>query len=229
MQGSEPKRLVIWGATGQAKVLWEGLSQGGYRLLALFDNNSTLTSPIPGVPLLIGHQGLGSWLAESGWEAGNVGCLAAIGGLRGQERHQTQQFMASVGLRPIVAVHPAAYLAGGAVVGLGGQILAGAVVGVDAYLGEACIVNTAAVVDHDCRLGTGVHVCPGARLAGEIVVGDYATIGTGAVILPRLRIGRRAVVGAGAVVTRDVADDEVVAGVPAARLEGTSRSTHAVV
>ena len=42
-----------------------------------------------------------------------------------------------------------------------------------------------------------------------------ASIGSGAVILCGVTIGERALVGAGAVVTRDVADDAVVAGVPA--------------
>jgi UDP-2-acetamido-3-amino-2,3-dideoxy-glucuronate N-acetyltransferase len=47
------------------------------------------------------------------------------------------------------------------------------------------------------------------------IVEERASIGSGAVILGGVRIGRRALVGAGAVVTRDVAPDETVAGVPA--------------
>jgi UDP-2-acetamido-3-amino-2,3-dideoxy-glucuronate N-acetyltransferase len=47
------------------------------------------------------------------------------------------------------------------------------------------------------------------------VVRRGASIGSGAVIMCGVTIGQRALVGAGAVVTRDVADDEVVAGVPA--------------
>jgi acetyltransferase-like isoleucine patch superfamily enzyme len=42
-----------------------------------------------------------------------------------------------------------------------------------------------------------------------------ASIGSGAVILCGVTIGERALVGAGAVVTRDVPPDAVVAGVPA--------------
>jgi acetyltransferase-like isoleucine patch superfamily enzyme len=48
-----------------------------------------------------------------------------------------------------------------------------------------------------------------------VVVRKGASIGTGAVILGGVTIGARAMVGAGAVVTRDVAPDGVVAGVPA--------------
>jgi acetyltransferase-like isoleucine patch superfamily enzyme len=48
-----------------------------------------------------------------------------------------------------------------------------------------------------------------------VEIGAFATIGTNATILPRIKIGQGAFVGAGAVVTRDVPDGRVVAGVPA--------------
>jgi UDP-2-acetamido-3-amino-2,3-dideoxy-glucuronate N-acetyltransferase len=46
-------------------------------------------------------------------------------------------------------------------------------------------------------------------------VGDRVSIGSGAIILGGITLGEGAVIGAGAVVTRDVAPNEVVAGVPA--------------
>ena len=47
------------------------------------------------------------------------------------------------------------------------------------------------------------------------VVERGASLGSGVIVLGGVRIGPRALVGAGAVVTRDVAPDSVVAGVPA--------------
>jgi acetyltransferase-like isoleucine patch superfamily enzyme len=52
-------------------------------------------------------------------------------------------------------------------------------------------------------------------LHGHIEIDDDAWLGTGCIILPDIRIGKGAVVGAGAVVTKDVPDFTVVAGVPA--------------
>lgn len=49
----------------------------------------------------------------------------------------------------------------------------------------------------------------------ETTVERGASLGSGSVILGGLTIGEQAIVGAGAVVTRDVAPGEVVAGVPA--------------
>jgi acetyltransferase-like isoleucine patch superfamily enzyme len=50
---------------------------------------------------------------------------------------------------------------------------------------------------------------------GYIEIDDDAWLGTGCIILPDVRIGKGAIVGAGAVVTKNVPDFTVVAGVPA--------------
>ena len=55
----------------------------------------------------------------------------------------------------------------------------------------------------------------GWEVAKPIVIEDNVWIGGGAILLPGVRIGRNAVVGAGAVVTRSVPANTVVAGNPA--------------
>jgi maltose O-acetyltransferase len=55
----------------------------------------------------------------------------------------------------------------------------------------------------------------GWEVAKPIAIEDNVWIGGGAILLPGVRIGRNAVVGAGAVVTRSVPADTIVAGNPA--------------
>ena len=52
-----------------------------------------------------------------------------------------------------------------------------------------------------------------------------AAIGTAAVIMPGVTIGEGAIVGAGAVVTKDVPDGVVVAGIPARRVSSRRRAS----
>ena len=54
-----------------------------------------------------------------------------------------------------------------------------------------------------------------ALVIKPVIVGFGADIGMNASILPGVRIGSNAIVGAGAVVTQDVPDYAIVAGVPA--------------
>lgn len=121
----------------------------------------------------------------------------------------------SLGLEPVRAIHRYALLLSGASVDPGSQICAGAIIGVGARVRGDAIVNTGASVDHDCVVGMHSTVAPGARLAGRVTIGEGVHVGIGATVREGLAIGDRAFVAAGAVVIRDVAAGERVAGVPA--------------
>jgi acetyltransferase-like isoleucine patch superfamily enzyme len=49
----------------------------------------------------------------------------------------------------------------------------------------------------------------------DVVIEEGCWLGCGVVVLPGVNIGRGAVIGAGAVVTKDVAEGSIVAGIPA--------------
>jgi UDP-2-acetamido-3-amino-2,3-dideoxy-glucuronate N-acetyltransferase len=107
-------------------------------------------------------------------------------------------------------------------------------------IGPFVEIQRGAVVGADCKIQSHTFICDGVTIEDEVFVGHGvmfvndkrpraagewellrtvvergASIGSGAVILGGVRIGSGALVGAGAVVTRDVARGEVVAGVPA--------------
>jgi sugar O-acyltransferase (sialic acid O-acetyltransferase NeuD family) len=206
------KAIVLWGATGQARVLAEFLGALEYQIVALVDTDPAVASFLPNVPIFRDEHALHAW---RGTQAGELHALVAIGGARGAERLTLQHALAAAGYLIPSVVHPRAFVAAGAAIGSGSQILALAAVAAAARIGAGCIVNTGASVDHECRLADGVHVGPGAHLAGEVVVGRDAFIGTGAAVVPRVTIGAGAIVGAGAVVIRDVPERAVVYGNPA--------------
>jgi len=207
------KGIIFWGGTGHAKVLRELVEHLDFKLLAVFDNNTSVPSPFPDVPIYHGPEGFRQW--KETCEFREVSCLVAIGGARGRDRIQIQVFLQAEGLQPVAVVHPAAFVARNCSLGKGCQVLPHATLCAEVRLGEACIINTAASVDHESVLGRGVHVAPGARLAGCVSVGDCSLIGVGAVVLPRVKIGADVIVGAGSVVTKDVPDGVVAFGNPA--------------
>jgi sugar O-acyltransferase (sialic acid O-acetyltransferase NeuD family) len=207
--------IVFWGGTGQARVLAEALAGSDYRLVAVFDNRP-VPPPIPGVPVFEGEAGFDSWLqARDNHSRAPASFAIAIGGAHGAARLERSDFLEKRGLTEATIVHPRAWIARDASVGRGCQVLAGALVATCVKLGRQVIANTGASIDHDGVVEDGAHIGPGAVLAGEVQIGACAFIGANATVLPRIRIGAGAIVGAGAVVTRDVVDSAVVAGVPA--------------
>lgn len=98
------------------------------------------------------------------------------------------------------------------------------------WVGPQAFLDARDLVIGDCvGIGPGVRVL-GAQHSGEpldrpvietdqeagpVRIESWADVGTGAIVLPGVTIGRGAIVGAGAVVTRDVPANSIVAGVPA--------------
>lgn len=63
--------------------------------------------------------------------------------------------------------------------------------------------------------------CPDLEVTRPINVGNNVFIGNCVILLPGVNIGNNVVIGAGSVVTKDVPDDSVVAGVPAKVVESS--------
>lgn len=105
-------------------------------------------------------------------------------------------------------------------------------------MGEYCSIDRDAYIDDRAyiRLGNNVRMAKcsvfghdgsvnminrafGLHLdnVGKIDIGDNVFVGYGAIILPDVKIGPNAIVSAGSVVRSDVAEGDVVSGVPAKR------------
>ena len=220
-QSSRP--CIIWGATGQAKVVYDILLSEGAEVIHLFDNNLNTESPLAGIPISYGPDGLLSFidtLIDQQINPADVDCIAAIGGGHGEARETMTLFMERHGFNPRSLIHKSAIISPFADIGRNVQLLAGSIIGAFASVGDYSIINSGANVDHDCTIGKNCHLAPRAALAGEITVEDNVFVGTNATILPRLRICSGATVGAGAVVTKDVLPGAVVLGNPARSLVG---------
>ena len=209
--------MILVGAGGHAKVVLDAALLAGMTVEALLDDNPA-TTRLWDVQVM---KRTGDWASMvAGKEF-----LVAIGD--DQIRARLFEDIVAAGGRPVNVVHPRAWVSPRASVGRGVFAAASAVVNPGAVIGDNCILNTACSVDHDCHVGHHVHVCPGVRLAGQVSVGAWTMIGTGASVLPGVRIGMQCKVGAGAVVTRDVADFSVVVGVPARVVGRTGPGTSA--
>lgn len=108
--------------------------------------------------------------------------------------------------------------------GPGAVFAAFCMVTADARIGRQFQCNIYSYIAHDCVIGDFVTLAPRVSLNGNVLVEDFAYIGTGAIVRQGtlekpMVLGRGCVVGMGAVVTRDVAPGVTVVGNPARPLE----------
>ena len=119
---------------------------------------------------------------------------------------------------PSSRLRPGAKLENRVVVGNFAEIK-NSVVGTGTHIGHFSYVGDAEV-GRDVNIGAGTVTC---NYDGEkkhmTIIGDGAFVGSGTMLVAPVRIGRGARTGAGAVVTKDVPDGELVAGVPARNLD----------
>ncbi len=86
---------------------------------------------------------------------------------------------------------------------------------------DLLVLEDDAIVGYDATLLCHEYLQDEYR-TGEVVIGERAMIGAGAIVLPGVHVGQDAQVAANSLVTEDVPEGTTVAGVPAEVVSGES-------
>ena len=73
----------------------------------------------------------------------------------------------------------------------GSVVFAQAALQARASIGTGVILNTGCSVDHDAKISEGVHLCPGSRLSGEVVVGYVAGLESAPLLSNKYKLVQR--------------------------------------
>lgn len=88
----------------------------------------------------------------------------------------------------------------------------------DTVIGRGARIDNLVHVAHNVRVGPGAMVIALSMIGGSVDIGASAWVAPSSTLMNGIAIGTGATTGLGAVVIRDVADGDVVAGVPAKSL-----------
>lgn len=191
--------LVLYGASGHAKVILEAVNEKKYSVVGFFDDDATKK--------VFKDLRVGTYSRELYSDAR---CFISIGDNRLRER-----LSKLIEHKYMSLIAESALVSHSAQLSLGTFVAQRAVIQSDTTIGAHCIINTNASVDHDCFIEDYVHIAPGATLCGGVHIGEGTLIGAGAVILPNIKIGKWCVIGAGSVITKNIINYSLVKGNPA--------------
>lgn len=219
MTGSNPRRLVIFGASNiisdlfdcalangllPAKVVLHLPEAAGERNLSLAERITALKGlcdPPQFEPMDAFQPGVDE--------------IYLLGPTTPARANLAAEIERRFALRYHTLVHPTAYVSPLAQLGQGVFVGANSVIGPGARLGDHVFVNRGVTIGHDTCIGSFSRIQPGANLGGLSRIGSGVTIAIGATLLERLVIGDGAFIGAGAVATEDVPEKVLVIGIPA--------------
>ncbi len=195
--------MILYGASGHAKVIIEILEKQGIPITGLVDAN-------PAVQTLLGYR-VNQLLSDLD---ADEQVIISIGNNAIRKKIATE-----IGQGFGTAVHPSANISSRTEIGEGTVMMAGVSVNSSTVVGKHVILNTNCLIDHDGVIGDYVHISPNAALAGNVTVCEGTHIGIGACVIQGINIGKWATIGAGAVIIKDVPDYALVVGNPARIIE----------
>jgi len=199
--------LVIWGAGGHAKVVFDTAVAMGYTRVRFIDDRAAAPAELYGCAITAPPgetPSINSSIVEF---------IVAIGDNRARFRCYSQGLQQ--GWIPATLIHSSAEVSPHCEISPGCVVLPRAVINAGSFVGPNCIINTGAIVEHDCRLSGHVHISPAATLGGNVQVGAFAHVGIGACVLPGCQIGEGSIIGAGSVILTSIPDEVTAVGVPA--------------
>ena len=205
--------IIIFGAGGFGRetalmIRQINEQQERWRIVGFCDDHLKKGTMVSGVPVIGGLQALNEYGSEA---------FVALAVADPSSRKNLEERIRNPRIRYTRLVHPGALLGDEESnrIGEGAIITAGNILTTHVHVGQFAIINLSCTIGHDVSIGQFASIMPGCSVSGAVTIESEVLVGTGARILQGLTLGQRSRVGAGAVVTKDVAPDSTVVGVPA--------------
>lgn len=203
-------RLIILGASGHGKVVADiAIKMNKWKSIVFLDDEES-------IKVSIGLEVIGKTTDAFRYKD-EADFFVAIG--NNATREKIQEKFIEEGLNVVSLIHPRAVIGIDVEIGNGTVIMAGVVINSSSRVGKGCIINTSSSLDHDNDIKSYVHISPGVRTAGNVIIGKGTWLGIGSVVSNNVNICSGCKVGAGAVVLKDITESGTYVGVPVRRVD----------
>lgn len=207
------KKIAIFGAGGfgrEVKMLIEQINnfKQQWEFIGFFDD-SLKKGEIINNSLVLGNlSDLNNWDDSELFIAVAVGSPATKKLILQKLNNQKIKFA--------TLIHPSVFIGNDNVIIEEGCIIAaGVIITVDVIIHAHVILNLSCTVGHDTKIGEFSSFMPSVNISGEVEIKEGVYVGTGAKIINQLVIGEWTTIGAGAVVAKSLPPKCTAVGIPA--------------
>lgn len=202
---------IIIGAGKYGEVYLSYLRESGVNISGFLDDNTQIHGKyIHGVPVLGSISMLNELKITHNIEA--VYCPIGNNTLR----VKFLSYAKDLGFETPNYIHPSAIISPNVTIGKGVYILMGSMIMPYTIIDDFVMISMNVSIAHHNHIKMGTFLSTGCNFGASIVAEERTYCGIGSTIMTGLsRLGVDCLIGAGAVVTKDVPDGAIVAGIPA--------------
>ena len=189
------KKVIMLGAGGHAKVLYDVILINNINVYAVADTSRYLHKPFSSLVHICSDENIEKKLLPEKYDV--INAIGMVPGKKISLRKDLYDFYKLRGYSFISVLHPSAVISQSSKISEAVNIMAGCIIQANTEIYENSIINTGVKIDHDCIIGKNVHIAPGVTLCGNVKVGDNSFIGAGVVGLPGTVIPSNSIIPAG--------------------------------
>ena len=211
----DPRKVVIFGSSGHAKVIVDIIeSDINFELIGFIDRSITPEKKILNYSVIGEESILPKLMQKYKFNKGVVGIGDNF------VRSKVVDFVKGIvpDFQFINCIHNSAKLSNHCKFGVGNVIMPGVSINASTIISDHCILNTNSSLDHDCRMASFSSLAPNAAVGGNCSIGQFSNIGIGASVFHGVSIEENCIVGGGSVLNKDAKSNSTYYGIPAKRI-----------
>ena len=200
--GPRVERMLLIGAGQGANQVMEILAAGGgeQRAVGIIDDDARRWgTAVEDVPVVGGADRLGALFAAGAFDSAIVAISTSI-----PARRRFRELCLRLDVPLANAIDPTARIGRDVALGRGNVICAFCHVGPGSRVGDNNFVSAYNSFDHHNVLGSEISTGPGCMTSGDVRIGDRVRLGTGIFVQPHVVLGDDASVASGAVLVSSV-------------------------
>ena len=211
----KPKKVLIMGGGGSASVIGYAMIDAFKRGLSDLEfvgyiNDRDNVTEIEGYPVIGGLKDIPELIKQDYYFINAIGKIGVQ-----QERIELIESLNIPNERYVTFIHPAAYVAPNVEMGVGCVVMPNVCISPGTKLGKCCRVMIGAVIGHNNNIGDHCFFAAASCTGAYIKIGDGVFVSLNATIREFLTLGNYSTVGMGAVLLSNTEEKEIWAGNPA--------------